>query len=219
MRSKSQVSPALRWRVSYKDVDTWGQEPWRPLYALSTQPIVLMADMGFCAVSTWLSCMVLGGRGMEWPLLSAGCHCQVGDEQMQRGLASPSWFVPGSSSQLLTNSCPGHHQRLTETYGGHSCTEATAPCQPPLSSLSRLDFWDWPVNYSTSALGPSFSCSSQLCEVSSRSLFVHNTQGTGPHSPNPDPCRECSALQSEAVSVPCCFSLCSVLWSVSLNIT
>lgn len=132
---------------------------------------------------------------------------KISDEQMQRGLASSSWCMPGSSSQQLTNSCPGHQQGLTETYRGNSCAEARFSCHPSLRSpfsAGSSGFWDWQVGDSNSTVRPSFPSSSPMYEGNSRgSPCFHITQGTVLHFSDTVWYRRCSTSQSEDGSVSC----------------
>lgn len=84
---------------------------------------------------------------------------------------------------------PGHHQRMTETYRGNSCTKINSCLSPSLHSPSCLGVWVSEIDRLTTPtppyIQPSFPSFSQLCEVNSRRSPFHNTQGTVLLFPNP----------------------------------
>lgn len=84
---------------------------------------------------------------------------------------------------------PGHHQRLTETYRGNSCTKVNSCLSLSLHSPSCLAVWVSEIDRLTTPtppyIQPSFPSFSQLCEVNSRRNPFRNTQGTVCLFPNP----------------------------------
>ena len=110
---------------------------------------IWMAGMVFCAVQTWLSKVVKQKRWsghLCWSLWSDQWWADVrvpGQFQMVQLL------FPASDQQ----DPQGHHQRLTKTYRGNSCTKAIAP----VSSACQLGVWYLGLTVeSQSTMRPSF---------------------------------------------------------------